>query len=92
MQIVWCGISVLGVNNNLILQFGWHPSNTTNTTLPIAYTSTYSVIRDLNYGGGSVIWAETNGYDNIDNRSSDRRTLTWFSTTRCNGDWIAIGY
>lgn len=80
----------MAINNGIIVQFGWHPSSTNDTTLPIAFTTTYSVVRDLNYGSGTVSWEEANGYNSFDCRQ--HRTLTWFSTSKWIGDWLAIGF
>ena len=77
----------------MIIQWGWikQQNNTSqNITLPRAFTKTYSVVRDVCYGGGNVSWVEANGEDGVALRTV--RTLTYFVTGKCTCDWLAIGY
>ena len=65
----------------MIIQYGKRTG--ARITLPIAYTTYYSICKSIYDGGGSVVWGEI---------YFSNQTLTSFDNGSSAFHWITIGY
>lgn len=79
--VLLMSIFVLDISNLLIIQYGKRTG--AKITLPLAYTTYYSICKSICNGGVSVIWGEI--YFN-------NQTLTSFDNGSADFHWITIGY